>query len=151
MRSLRRTEPRLAPDAAKVLASMYLALTENLSRAKRLTALREEGVEYELIRTEAVAGAQRIAYVSRVVWIAAMDQGLLDGLPDDLSPARPLGALARLGYALLALAEGETDPDEPTALLTPAELDGLPAQYRIEAWMQWWAERRAAAEEVQPS
>ena len=55
-------------------------------------------------------------------------------LPPGVLPIGVLGALARLAYALTALAEPEQDP-EPEALLSQDEIHGLAHQYEIEDWV----------------
>jgi hypothetical protein len=51
--------------------------------------------------------------------------------------------LARLCYALTALAE---DEPEPETLLSPAELDGLLAKHGAEDWVSFYRELVADAE-----
>ena len=54
-------------------------------------------------------------------------------LPKDILPRGVHGALARLAYALTALAE---DDPEPEALLTEAELQGIAATSGIGDWVE---------------
>lgn len=125
--------PQVDPEFAQVVAGLHLAYEDNLERCARLTRLYHAGAPASDIRAEAQTGARRIAYVERVAFEAMAH--LIDPrtLPQTVLPRGVHGALARLAYALAALAE--PDP-EPEALLTQDELDRLTHQYGIEDWVE---------------
>lgn len=135
---------RLIEFGAPLAAGCYFALEENLDRCARLSRQREDGVPAADLRGEALAGARRIAHVARATWevltCGAIDP---DEVPQDLFPFTVMDALARLGYALVGLAEDEPEPEQ---LMTAAELDGLLDQYRLR---QWYDARRADTRHVQ--
>jgi hypothetical protein len=145
MRLKRRSKPpRPDPkDVAPFVAGMYMALEENLERCGRLTQLRAEGAPADAFRPEAVKGAREIALVSRMTGEAIL-LGVIppDAVSQDFMSFKAFGALGRLGYALQALTEEEPEPEQ---LMSQAELDGLFAQYGIEAW---YDKLRAAADRV---
>jgi hypothetical protein len=89
-------------------------------------------------RAQALEGARRIAYVSRAIFEVMANLMADKNVPESILPVGIYGALGRLAYALTALAEDEPDPE---ALLSPAELDGLAAQYEIEDWVARGRER----------
>jgi hypothetical protein len=135
----RRSQPaQLDPEFVEVIDGLYYAFEDNLERCFRLTELRRDGVAPDEFRDEALAGARRIAYVSRVVFLAMANLVPIESIPDGVLPFGVHGALARLAYALVALAEEEPEPE---ALLSPAELEGLAAQYEIETWVGLGRER----------
>lgn len=64
------------------------------------------------LRPEALRTARTIAYVTRVAWEGTLYSGLLDEpVPEHLSPFAAIRVLARLGYALIALAEDDPEAD----------------------------------------
>lgn len=132
---LRRTPqpPPVDPEFVELLAGLYHAFEDNLERCARLTELHRTGVSPDELRDEALVGARRIAYVSRVIFEVMANLIPAGSVPDGLLPVGVYGALARLAYALGALAEAEPEPE---ALLSPAELDNLAAQYEIEDWVK---------------
>lgn len=129
---------RFIEFAAPLAAGCYFAVEENLERCARLTREREAGVPAAEVRDEALAGARRIAHVSRATF-GVLTSGAIDPyeIPQDLFPLSVLEAMARLGYALVGLAEDEPEPEQ---LLTEPELDGLLDQYGLR---QWYDDRRA--------
>ncbi|HEY3728696.1 MAG TPA: hypothetical protein VGL51_16080 [Solirubrobacteraceae bacterium] len=138
MKLKRRNQPQVDPDFVELIAGIYYAFEDNLERCRRLTAEhRAGGVTTEQHR-EALDGARRLAYVSRVTFDATMNLGLTKQVSEEFLPVGVLGALARLAYALTALAEEECEPE---ALLTPAELNGLTAQYDIANWVEYCRSR----------
>jgi hypothetical protein len=142
MKLKRRAKSEFDPAFAGLIAAVYVAFEDNRECCSRLTALREAGAGAAELRPEALEAARDIAYVARVWWVALMDLNVRESIPDGALPIAALSALARLAYALVALAEEDSEPE---ALLSKAEIDGLAAQYRIEDWAQSMAERRAAA------
>lgn len=132
------------PAIAEFVGAAYFALEDNLERCGRLAGLRESGASSDEIRPEALAGARRIAYVSRMTWEAITSGFDPESVPQDLLPFQAFGALARLGYALVGLAE---DDPEPEQLLSQAELDALTAQYGIEDWVEKCRTRTFSAPE----
>lgn len=129
---------RLVEFGAPLAAACWFALDDNLERCARLTRQRDEGAPAADVRDEALAGARRIAHVSRATF-GVLTSGAIDpdDIPQHLFPLIVLDALARLGYALVGLAEDEPEPEQ---LLTAAELDGLLDQYGLR---QWYDDRRA--------
>jgi hypothetical protein len=137
--------PAVDPEFAKVIAGLYYAFEDNLERCARLTRLQHENAttsdtERKERQDEALAGARRIAYVQRVTFEAMAHVIDIRALPPGALPLGVLSALARLAYALTALAEPEpereTEPGpEPQALLTQDEIRGLAHQYEIEDWV----------------
>lgn len=142
MKLKRRAQSDFDPAFGELIAAVYVAFEDNCERCSRLTALRDAGVGAAELRLEALEAARNIAYVARVWWVALMDRNLRESVRDSALPIAALSALARLAYALVALAEEDSEPE---ALLSKAEIDGLAAQYRIEDWARSMAERRAAA------
>jgi hypothetical protein len=130
----RQAKPELSPANGELLVSMYHAFEEGLERCARLTERREAGASAAELRPQALQTARWIAYVSRVMWEAILWLKLLESIPESRSPVEALKVLARLGYALIALAE--EDP-EPEALLSPAEIDRLIAKHGIEDWLSF--------------
>jgi hypothetical protein len=131
--------PAVDPEFAKVIAGLYYAFEDNLERCARLTRLQHENAatndsERKERQDEALAGARRIAYVQRVTFEAMAHVVDIRALPPGALPLGVLSALARLAYALTALAEPEPGP-EPEALLTQDEIRGLAHQYEIEDWV----------------
>ena len=128
--------PAIDPEFAELIAGLYYAFEDNLERCARLTRLRDAhgGADPDAteLRQEALAGARRIAYVQRVVFEVITNVVDIREVPPGVLPMGVLSALARLAYALQALAE--EDP-EPEALLTPDEIRNLPHQYEIEDWV----------------
>lgn len=121
------------PEFAALIAGLYHAFEDNLERCVRLTRLHHDGgAGARELQQQALAGARRIAYVERVVFEAMAHVIDIRSLPPGILPMGVHGALARLAYALTALAE--QDP-EPEALLSPGDLDGLAHQYAIEDWV----------------
>jgi len=133
--------PQVDPEFAEVIAGLYFAYEENLERCARLTRLYDEGAPATELQAEALQGARRIAYVERVAFEAMAHIPNIRSLPKDVLPLGVHGALARLAYALTALAE--PDP-EPEALLGATELQGLAGSYGIEDWV------KHAREQVSP-
>lgn len=125
--------PQVDAQFVEILAGLYYAYDDNLERCARLTKLRHDGVSPDELHDEALAGARRIAYVSRVVFEVMANLVPIESIPEGVLPFGVHSALARLAYALVALAE---DEPEPEALLTLVELDGLAAHYEIEDWVQ---------------
>jgi hypothetical protein len=123
--------PDVDPAIAQFVGATYFALEDNLECYTRLAELRDDGAAPSELRPEALAGARRIAYVSRMTWEAITHGYEPDSIPQDVFPFQAFGALGRLGYALAALAEEDPEPEQ---LLTTAEVNGLVAQYGIEEW-----------------
>jgi hypothetical protein len=142
MKLKRRAQPEFDPAFAELTAAVYVAFEDNCERCSRLTALRDAGVGAAELRPEALEAARNIAYLARVWWAALTDLNLRESRRDGALPIAALSALARLAYALVAIAEEDSEPE---ALLSKAEIDGLAAQYRIEDWAQSMAQLRAAA------
>jgi hypothetical protein len=129
--------PAIDPEFAELIAALYYAFEDNLERCARLTRLHHDAdadanANASAPREEALAGAGRIAYVERVVFEAMAHLIDIRELPPGVLPIGVLSALARLAYALTALAE--PDP-EPEALLTQDQIHGLAHQYEIEEWV----------------
>jgi hypothetical protein len=125
--------PEVDPEFAEVIAGLYFAYEENLERCARLARLYDDGAPAGEIGAEALQGARRIAYVERVAFEAMAHIPNIRSLPTDVLPLGVHGALARLAYALTALAE--PDP-EPEALLSEGDLQGLAGSYGITEWVQ---------------
>jgi hypothetical protein len=124
--------PAIDPEFAQVIAGLYYAFEDNLERCARLTRLHDDGATSAELQTEALAGARRIAYVQRVAFEAMAHVIDIRELPPGALPMGVLSALARLAYALTALAE---ENPEAEALLSQDELKGLAHQYEIEDWV----------------
>ncbi|HEX3978444.1 MAG TPA: hypothetical protein VHW96_19400 [Solirubrobacteraceae bacterium] len=120
------------PEFAQLIAGLHYAVEENLERCARLTRLYHDGANASELHEEALAGARRIAYVERVVFEAMAHVIDIRSLPPGMLPMGVHSALARLAYALAALAE--EDP-EPEALLSQDDIHGLAHQYEIEEWV----------------
>jgi hypothetical protein len=120
------------PEFAQVIAGLHYALEDNLERCARLTRLYYDGATASELHEEALAGARRIAYVERVCFEAMAHVIDVSTLPVGVLPMGVHSALARLAYALTALAE--EDP-EPVALLSQDAIHKLPHQYGIEDWV----------------
>jgi hypothetical protein len=120
------------PEFAEVIAGLYYALEDNLERCARLTRLYHDGATASERHEEALAGARRIAYVERICFEAMAHVVDVSSLPPGVLPMGVHSALARLAYALVALAE--EDP-EPEALLSQDAIHTLPHQYGIEDWV----------------
>ena len=125
-----RGEPQLTAEDAGLLIRIYLEFESNVARYGRLLEQREAGARASELRPEALAGARGIALVSRVAF--QLSAQLHEAIPEHLLPDRALGAMRRLAYALVALAE---EGDERQALLTRDEVDGLVAEYDLEGWL----------------
>jgi hypothetical protein len=126
------------PEFAQLIAGLYHAFEDNLERCARLTRRHHDGASASELHDEALAGARRIAYVERVAFEAMTHAIDIRALPPGILPMGVHGALARLAYALTALAEA--DP-EPEALLSQDDIQRLAHQYEIEEWV---ARRRAS-------
>jgi hypothetical protein len=126
------------PEFAQLIAGLYHAFEDNLERCARLTRRHHDGASAGELHDEALAGARRIAYVERVAFEAMTHVIDIRTLPPGILPMGVHGALARLAYALTALAEA--DP-EPEALLSQDAIQRLAHQYEIEEWV---ARRRAS-------
>ena len=126
--------PDVDPGFAEVIAGLYYAFEDNLERCARLTRLYHENATANATerRDEALDGARRIAYVERVAFEAMAHVIDIRTLAPGLLPMGVHSALARLAYALTALAE--QDP-EPEALLSQEDIHGLARQYEIEDWV----------------
>ena len=113
-RMRRRGEPQtpaIDPEFAELIAGLYYAFEDNLERCARLTrATTTAAPRHRSATTEALAGARRIAYVQRVTFEAMAHVIDIRELPPGVLPIGVLSALARLAYALTALAEPEQDP-----------------------------------------
>jgi hypothetical protein len=120
------------PEFAQLIAGLYYAFEDNLERCGRLTRLYHDGASAGELREEALAGARRIAYVERVTFEAMAHVIDIRSLPPGMLPMGVHSALARLAYALTALAE--EDP-EPEALLSQDDIHDLAHQYEIEDWV----------------
>lgn len=120
------------PEFAQVIAGLYYAFEDNLERCARLTRLHDDGASEADLTQEALAGARRIAYIERVTFEVLAHVVPLSELPEGVLPTGVLNALARLAYALVALAEADPAPD---ALLRQDEIHGLAHQYEIEEWV----------------
>jgi hypothetical protein len=120
------------PEFAQLIAGLYYAFEDNLERCARLTRLYHDGATTSELREEALAGARRIAHVERVVFEAMAHLIDIRSLAPGILPMGVHSALARLAYALTALAE--EDP-EPEALLSQDDLHGLAHQYGVEDWV----------------
>ena len=133
----RRGQPQsgaIDPELAGLIAGLYDALEDNLERCARLTRAHHDGDSDPAQRqADALAGACRIAYVQRVTFEAITRLVDIRELPPGVLPISLLSALARLAYALAALAE---PTPEPAALLTDDEIRHLPHQYAIEEWLE---------------
>jgi hypothetical protein len=148
MRLRRRREPEIVPEHADedsaLIAEIFVTLEAAIERYADLDARREAGECADELAPEALEMARRIGFAIRGCWEGMINLGLLgDMLPDRLSPVPALGVLARLGYALVAMAEEDPLPD---TLLSPTELDGLFAKHEIEDWVQWCRELRSQLE-----
>jgi hypothetical protein len=141
---LRRRQPpqELDPDFALTVASLWEAFEVNLDRCHRLTDLRQSGQSTSAARMEALVGAGNLAHLSRLVFRFIMLLVPLETIPEGYLPVGVYGAVARLTYALIALAEEEPEPE---ALLTTAELDGLVEQYQLQPWIEMWRNADADA------
>jgi hypothetical protein len=126
----RQPKPKLDPKFAPLLAELSLAYEDGMTRCYEVAAA--EQIDDEL-RTQALATACRIAYVSRVTWEAMLNLDLIDHIPENHNPVRALAASARLAYSLTATAE---DDPEPQTILSIGELDGLPVQYELREWLE---------------
>jgi hypothetical protein len=124
--------PEVDPEFAQLVAGLYYAFEDNLERCARLTRLYHDGATASELHEEALAGARRIAYVERVVFEAMAHVVDVRSLPPTVLPFGVHSALARLAYALTALAE---DDPEPEALLSQDDIHGLAHQYEIEEWV----------------
>jgi hypothetical protein len=126
--------PAIDPEFAQLIAGLYYALEDNLERCARLTRVHQDGGATATQRHEALAGAARIAYVQRVTFEAMTHVIDIRELPPGVLPIGVLSALARLAYALAALAEdGQPEPEQ---LLSQDEIRDLPHQYAIEDWLE---------------
>jgi hypothetical protein len=143
MKLRRPSRPELTPENAQLLFAQYQAFEEGFDCCARLTERRAAGAPASELRPEALDTARMIAYVSRVSWEAMINLQLLESIPERQSPAGAIAVLARLCYALTALAE---DEPEPETLLSPAELDGLLAKHGAEDWVSFYRELVADAE-----
>jgi hypothetical protein len=141
---LRRRQPsqELDPDFSLTVASLWEAFEVNLDRGHRLTELRQSGQTTPAARMEALVGAGNLAHLSRLVFKFTMLLVPLETIPEGYLPVGVYGAVARLTYALIALAEEDV---EPGALLSTAELDGLIKQYELEPWIEMWRNADADA------
>jgi hypothetical protein len=145
MKLKRERRLELEPEQASLLVSLYLAFDQGYGSCARLIEHREAG-EPALAgeRAEALKAARTIAYVSRVTWESMVNLQLLERISDDrLSPLGALTVLARLAFALTAMAE---DDPEPEALLSSAELENLVANHGIEDWLTYYREAIARME-----
>jgi hypothetical protein len=124
--------PEIDPEFAQVIAGLYYAFEDNLERCARLTRLYHDGAQASELHEEALDGARRIAYVERVAFEAMAHVVDIRSLPPGILPMSVHSALARLAYALTALAE---DDPEPEALLSQDDIRGLAHQYEIEDWV----------------
>jgi hypothetical protein len=124
--------PALDPEFMKLVGSLYYAYEDNLAVCARLMRRHQEGATAPEMHDEALEGARRIAYVSRVWFEAIAYLVPVKSIPERTLPIGVQGALARLAYCLVALAE--SDP-EPEALLTLDEIENLTAQYEIQDWL----------------
>ncbi|MGH2892154.1 MAG: hypothetical protein ACRDPM_02635 [Solirubrobacteraceae bacterium] len=124
--------PEVDPEFAELVAGLYYAFEDNLERCTRLTRLYHDGATAGELHEEALAGARRIAYVERVVFEAMAHVIDVRSLPPTILPFGVHSALARLAYALIALAE---DDPEPEALLSQDAIHGLARHYQIEEWV----------------
>jgi hypothetical protein len=126
--------PEIDPAFADLIAGLYYAFEDNLERCARLTRLCHENATADATerRDEALDGARRIAYVERVVFEAMAHVIDIRSLPPGLLPMGVHSALARLAYALTALAEPHPEHE---ALLSQDDIDGLAHQYEIEDWV----------------
>jgi hypothetical protein len=125
--------PEVDPEVADLLAGVYYAFEDNLERCARLMRLYDDGASASELKDEALAGARRIAYVERVVFEAMAHVIDVRQLPPGALPMGVHGALARLAYALIALAE---DDPEPEALLSQDDLRNLALAYGIVEWAE---------------
>lgn len=125
-----RAELELSAADAGVIVRIYVELESDIDRYARLLERREGGTPAAELRHEALERARGIAFVSRVAF--ELSGELHEGIPEHLSPDRALGALRRLAYALVALAEEDSEEE---ALLSREELDGLVAEYELEDWL----------------
>jgi hypothetical protein len=139
MKLRRRSEPApVSPEFVELINGLYFAFEDNLERCIRFNRLRDEGAPPSEYRAAALEGARRIAYVSRVIFQVMANLMADQNVPESVLPIGVYGALARLAYALTALAEEKPDPE---TLLSATELDGLAAQFGIEDWVSWGRER----------
>jgi hypothetical protein len=133
MKRKRRDKPPVDREVIRLIVALCVAFEDNLERCRRLSEQRRAGVLTAELRGEALDGARRIAYVSRVLFEATMHLGFMDSTPEEFLPVGLFGALARLAYTLTALAEEDSESE---TLLSPAELNGLSAQYEIVDWVE---------------
>jgi hypothetical protein len=142
----RAAAPEVDPEFLPLAVSMYFQLEEQLARCARLTGLAATGWLDAEARADALDGARAVALVQRSMFALMLTPRFAaDTIPEYVMPIRVLGALARIGYALTALAE---EDHEPEAMMTPAELDALPAQYAIEQWLTEFRARDGARTEA---
>jgi hypothetical protein len=120
------------PEFAELIAGLHHAFEDNLERCARLTRRHHDGAHASDLHEEALAGARRIAYVERVAFEAMAHVIDIRTLAPGILPMGAHSALARLAYALTALAEAEPEPE---ALLSQDEIQRLAHQYEIEEWV----------------
>ena len=134
-----RRDPQPQPSEADTLAlpfaaALFQAVEDHLALCAELTERRDAGATGAELRADALAGARRIAYVSRMT-NELLVSGALD--PTEISasvlPLSSLELVARLGYALVGLAEDDPEPEE---LLTQEEIAALPNQYGLTEWIE---------------
>jgi hypothetical protein len=133
----RSSRPAVDTAAVRAVADLYVTYLEARDTCARLVDLRLTGTPVQAVREEALSVARRVATMARLTFDAILEASLLERLPADLDPSGVFPALARMGYALVALAE---EGPEPEALLTATELQDLGSQYRIDGWLARCAE-----------
>jgi hypothetical protein len=133
MRLRRRDKPAELSDAfVETVAAFWLAIEQNLKRCRRLAEHKEDGRLSDEQRDDALTGARDIAYLARVIFESLVYTVDSDAGSEQFLPAGVHGAAARLAYALASFAE---DDPESEQLLSAEEVDAVPAQYEIQAWL----------------
>jgi hypothetical protein len=120
-------------DQAALLASLYHSLVTNRGVYLELLTRYEQGERAADLREAALGAGRLLATAQRTFYAGQLlDQDFLKGMSEDLSPTRAVFAIARLGYALSALAD---DDCVAPMLLTREETEGLYTQYNLEPWL----------------
>jgi hypothetical protein len=129
MKLRRKAKPDFDPEFAPLMAELFVAYEEGMERCREVAS--SEEIDDDL-RARALASAIRIAHVGRVTFEALMYLDLADRVPEKFTPTHAIAASARLAYSLTATA----DPDgQPETILSISELDELPVQYELQAWL----------------
>jgi hypothetical protein len=127
----RKEKPDRDAEFARMLAELAVAYEEGVQRCREV-ALADEPDKH--LRAEALATALRIAYINRATCEALLYLDLLDHVAEEHCVPGVMAASARLAYSLTA----SVGPDgQPETILSIDELDGLPAQYELEEWLDF--------------